>query len=237
MVAKDTRIARSSLHGELVPLVRDMIIGGELQPGDKIPEQALCERFGVSRTPLREALKVLAAEGLITLSLNRGSAVARITAKEVDELFPIMGALEALAGETACARMTRKELARLQQLHDEMVEAYERGDWGPYIRLNRVIHEALVEIADNEALTSLYNNLMVRIHSVRYVAKKSAERWKEAVEDHERLMEALRARNGPLVAEILREHLRHKAGMVREAMEAAAQGNGDGSELPVSTTA
>jgi DNA-binding GntR family transcriptional regulator len=217
-VAKTSIISRKSLHGELVPLVRNMVIGGELQPGDKIPEQALCERFGVSRTPLREALKVLAAEGLLQLSLNRGATVAKITSEEVDQLFPIMGALEGLAGESACVRMSRKQFSHLQQLHDDMLEAYERGEWGLYIRLNRDIHESLFEFAGNAALSALYNSLMVRIHSVRFVAKKSPQRWKQAVQDHEKLMAALRARNAPLVREILHEHLRHKAEMVHEAM-------------------
>lgn len=211
-------IARKSLHGELVPLLRELIIGGELKPGEKIPEQALCLRFGVSRTPLREALKVLAAEGLLQLSPNRGASVARITSEEIDELFPIMGALEALAGEIACTRLRPTDLAHLRGMHEEMVEAYRRGDVAPYIRLNRAIHDALFEIAANRSLTAFYNNLMVRIHSVRYVAKKSPHRWREAVEDHERMMAALEARDGALLAEILREHLHHKAGMVHEAL-------------------
>lgn len=216
-------IARRSLHGELVPLLREMIIGGELRPGEKIPEQALCLRFGVSRTPLREALKVLAAEGLLQLSPNRGASVARISPEEIDELFPIMGALEALAGEIACTRLRPGDLARLRAMHEEMVEAYGRREVAPYIRLNRAIHDTLFEIAGNSSLTALYNNLMVRIHSVRYIARKSPQRWREAVEDHERMMAALEARDGALLAEILREHLHHKAGMVHEALDALSE--------------
>ena len=219
-------IIRKSLHGELVPLLRDLIIGGELLPGDKIPEQSLCERFGVSRTPLREALKVLAAEGLLQLSVNRGAMVARISAREIDELFPIMGAMEALAGELACARMTDDELMQVQKLHDEMVAHYQRQEWGPYIRLNRAIHDALVDFAGNLSLKNYYQSLMVRIHSVRYVAKKSAARWKQAVDEHEQLMAALHSRDRAKVAEILRMHLLHKAEMVHEALaDAENQGN------------
>lgn len=231
-------IARRSLHGELVPLLRDMITGGELRPGDKIPEHALCLRFGVSRTPLREALKVLAAEGLLQLSPNRGATVARITAEEIDALFPIMGAMEALAGELACERLDRSDLGRLRKMHEEMVDSYRRGEIAPYIRLNRAIHDALFEIAGNGALTALYNNLMVRIHSVRFIARKSPQRWREAVEDHERMMAALTARDGARLAEILREHLRHKAAMVHEAMAEledpgeTAAGEGTGAPEP-----
>ncbi|HQS07765.1 MAG: GntR family transcriptional regulator [Rhizobiales bacterium 24-66-13] len=211
-------ITRRSLHGELVPLLRDMILGDELQPGDKIPEQALCARFGVSRTPLREALKVLAAEGLLVLTPNRGAMVARISNEEIDAYFPIMGALEALAGEIACTRITTAQFAKLKAMHDAMVAHYQAGEVAPYLNLNKAIHAAFFEIAGNAPLTQLYNNLMVRIHAVRFVAKKSPARWREAVDDHERMMEALAERDGPRLGRILRDHLRHKAGMVLESL-------------------
>lgn len=225
-------IVRRSLHGELVPLVRDLILGGELQPGDKISEQALCARFGVSRTPLREALKVLAAEGLLTLTPNRGAMVSRLSDTEIDALFPIMGALEALAGEMACARITHAEVAELQAMHEAMVDHYRAGQSAPYLNLNRAFHEALFEIAGNAPLTQLYNSMMVRIHAIRFVARKSPARWLEAVEDHERMMEALIARDGPALAAILREHLRHKADMVHESLSCLAPPRGTEPEKP-----
>jgi DNA-binding GntR family transcriptional regulator len=221
-VSHSTVITRQSLHDELVPLLRDLITEGELRPGDKVHEQSLCERFGVSRTPLREALKVLAAEGLVQINPNRGAVVAKITQREIDQLFPVIGMLEALAGELAVERITAKDLKRLLDLHLAMVEHYRKGDWQPYIKLNRRIHEAIFALAGNEALSGLYNSLTIRIHSVRYVARKSQQRWDEAVEDHTRLMAALEARDAPKVNAILREHLRHKADMVREALEFAA---------------
>lgn len=217
-MSETTIIPRRSLYGELATQMRDLIIRGELKAGDKISEQALCLRFGVSRTPLREALKVLANEGLVILSPNRGASVARISPEEIDELFPIMGAMEALAGETVCARITDAEITALEMMHDEMLEHYRAGDMPAYLRINRQIHEKLFEIAGNGALTQLYQTLMVRIHAVRFVAQKSAERWREAVEDHERMMVALRARDGTRLAAVLKEHLRHKAEMVHESL-------------------
>jgi DNA-binding GntR family transcriptional regulator len=215
-------IARRSLHHDVASLMRDMIIAGELAPGVRIAEAELCARFGVSRTPLREALKVLAAEGLIVLQPNRGAAVARTTPEEIDELFPIMGALEALAGELACGRLSGRDLADLEAVHADMVDAHRRGEWVACSKLNRAIHEKLFASAGNAALTQLYQTLMVRIHAVRFVARRSAARWRQAVEDHERLMAGLRARDGATVASVLREHLRHKAEMVREALETPA---------------
>lgn len=211
-------IARRSLASELTGRLRDMIVEGTLKPGDKIAEPDLCDLFGVSRTPLREAIKVLAAEGLIELTPNRGARIARIAPEAVEELFPIMGMLEALAGELACARLDADDLARLEAMHAEMVGHWRRGEWLAYSRLNRAIHEEIFRLAGNATLSALYQNLMVRIHAVRFVARKSPERWAEAVDDHERMMAALRARDGASLSAIMREHLRHKADMVHEAL-------------------
>lgn len=216
-------ISRRSLHNELVPLLHDMILEGELRGGDKINEQALCARFGVSRTPLREALKVLASEGLILLAPNRGASVARITPQEIDELFPIMGALEALAGELACAHITDAEVEKIRTMHDAMVQHYEKGQAGPYFRLNRSIHEAIFAAARNAALVQFYNTLLVRTHSVRFTAKKSPARWSEAIEDHIQMLDALEKRDGQRLSDILRWHLRHKADTVHESLEESAR--------------
>lgn len=212
------QIYRASLHSEIVPLIRDMMINGELKPGDKIHEVSLCERFGVSRTPLREALKVLANEGLIENTVNRGSLVARVTRREIDELFPIMGVLEGLAGESVVDVASAADMDQLHDMHNTMVAHYRQGDWAAYIKMNRLIHQTLFTIANNASLTALYNSLLIRTHSVRFIARKSPERWAEAVDDHTQLMAALDARDGEKVRRILREHLRHKAEMVHEAL-------------------
>jgi DNA-binding GntR family transcriptional regulator len=221
-VAETKLIVRKSLHGELVSILRDMILEGELRPGDKIPEQALCGKFGVSRTPMREATKVLASEGLVDLLPSRGAKVARITSEEMDQLFPIMGALEGLAGELACQNITENDFKRLESMHHEMVGCYKRSEYLGYAKLNRAIHEEFFKLADNPVLAGYFRNLIVRTHAIRFTARKSPERWREAVDDHEQMMSALAARNGRLLGEILREHLRHKIGMVNEALEALA---------------
>ncbi len=222
-MATSSVIARRSLHDELVDLLHEMLLAGELRPGEKVNEQALCARFGVSRTPLREALKVLASGGLITLSPNRGASVVRITPEEIDELFPIMGALEGLAGELACARITDAQVAEIRRMHDAMVEHYELGESARYLKLNRAIHEAIFAAAGNAELTALYHTLMIRTHSVRFIAKKSPHRWKEAVDDHVEIMDALEKRDGPRLSALLNLHLRHKAGMVHESLMDGAE--------------
>ncbi|WP_413738173.1 GntR family transcriptional regulator [Sodalis sp. RH21] len=210
--------ARISLHYEVAALIRDMILRHELNPGDKIVEQALCDRFGVSRTPVREAIKVLSHEGIIELLANRGARVAKITPDEIAELFPIIGALEALAGEMACRRLNDGDLARIRALHDEMVGYHRQNNHADYARINRAIHHSLFEIAGNPELLAIYQRLNIRIHGARYIARKSPARWRQAIEEHELMIQALEARDGERLAGILRTHLRHKAEMVNESL-------------------
>jgi DNA-binding GntR family transcriptional regulator len=199
------------LHDNVTEALRDLIVEGELSPGTKIREHALCTRFGISRTPLREALKVLAAEGLVQLLPRRGAFVAEITQTEIDELFPIMAALEALAAETACVRMSDSHIETLRKMHDKMYVFHAAGAEKDYLRINREIHLQLFEIAGNASLTAIYEQLLVRIHSVRFVARKTPEQWQRAVDEHVAIMAAIARRDGPRLAKLLRSHLLHTA--------------------------
>jgi DNA-binding GntR family transcriptional regulator len=209
-------IQRRSLHDELTELLRGLITGGELAPGEKIPEQRLCERFGVSRTPLREALKVLASEGIVTLRPNRGAVVSALTLAELDEVFPVMGSLEALSGEIACRHITDEEVAAIRSLHETMVGHWRAGELQPYFRLNQQIHEAILEATRNETLKSLYRSLAGRLLTARYIANMSAERWAEAVSEHEAILQCLSDRDGDRLAEILKRHLANKLETVKD---------------------
>jgi DNA-binding GntR family transcriptional regulator len=215
-----TPIERHSLHDVVTERIRDMIVEGAYPPGSRLPERVLCETLGISRTPLREALKVLASEGLLELALNRGARVAGLTADNVDELFPVMGALEALSGELACARITEAELAEIRALHYQMVLHHTRGERPPYFALNQQIHEKILEAARNPTLTAAYTNLSGRIRRARYTANIAASRWAQAVREHEDMLEALADRDGPRLAEILKRHLHNKCETVKAALAA-----------------
>ena len=221
-------IVRASLHEELVARLRDLIVEGELTPGARVPERTLCQRFGVSRTPLREALKVLASDGLLELLPNRGATVARLTAADLDEMFPVMGALEALAGELACARISDAELAEIRALHYQMVLHHTRGELPQYFRFNQRIHEAIMDAARNATLSRMYRSLAGRIRRARYVANMSQARWDQAVEEHEAILEALERRDGPALAQMLERHLRNKCETVKESFLVDDDGTQDG---------
>jgi DNA-binding GntR family transcriptional regulator len=132
------------LHEDATDRLRDLIVQGELASGAKLNERVLCERLGVSRTPLREALKTLASEGLVALLPNRGAIVTPLTLAKVRESFEVMGALEALAGELACRNVTDAQLGEVRAMHFEMLAAHARGDLAQYFRNNQAIHFAIV---------------------------------------------------------------------------------------------
>ncbi len=208
---------RVSLHDELVERLRELIVESTLEPGVRVPERQLCERFAVSRTPLREALKVLASEGLLELLPRRGAQVTRLTAADLDEMFPVMGALEALAGELACAQITETEMAEVRALHYQMVLHATRGELPEYFRLNQRIHEAIMAAARNPTLARLYRGLAGRVRRARYLANMSKPRWDQAVAEHEEILAALERRDGAALGQVLKAHLRNKCETVKES--------------------
>jgi DNA-binding GntR family transcriptional regulator len=217
------RIVKASLHYEAVARIRDMILEGRLEAGSKVSEKDLCELFGISRTPLREALKVLASEGLIVLHPHRGARVAQLTGKDMGDLFQVMGALEGLAGELACAKVTDEALNEIRARHHEMLAHYTRGDRTAYFAANQAIHEAIVAAADNSMLTVIYESLRGRIRPARFMANVTRERWDQAVREHGEILEALSRRDGARLRGLLQEHLRHKYQALSASAEKSAR--------------
>jgi DNA-binding GntR family transcriptional regulator len=203
----------NSLHGDVLARLRDYIVEGQLAEGDRVPERQLCEMLGVSRTPLREALKVLAAEGLIDLLPNRGARVRQLSEKDLRELFDVLAGLEALAGRLACETITDEAVLEIERLHHEMYSCYLRRDMHGYFRRNQDIHGKIVEASRNSALTTAHASFAVRVRRVRYSANlaRRRERWGEAMREHEAILDALRRRAGSELSDILFTHLRSTA--------------------------
>lgn len=212
-------IARKSLHQELVDRLQLLIISGELTPGAKVPEKILCTRFSVSRTPLREALKVLASDGLVRLEPNRGAWVTQVTIGEVQEVFPVLGALEALSGELACKSITDAEIAFVRDLHSQMIQSYEARDLDNYFAINQKIHRAILLAARNDTLTTSCQALSLRMQRARYLANMTEGRWYAAVQEHEKILSFLVARDGQKLARTLQDHMDAKRMSVVQWLE------------------
>jgi DNA-binding GntR family transcriptional regulator len=206
------------LAEEVVERLRDLIIQGELAPGVKLNERVLCERLRTSRTPVREAIKFLASEGLVELLPNRGAIVTPITATTVREMFVLLGALEALAGELACVHASDADLSEIRALHYQMLAHHARGELAPYFRCNQQIHLRLVECTGNATLANTYRTLNGHLRRARYMANLSQERWDHAVEEHQKILDALIRRDSAALPILLRSHLENKMLVVLEEL-------------------
>ena len=213
-------ISRRHLHDELLIRLRDCIVDGELEPGAKIPEKELCERFGVSRTPLREALKVLAFEGLVILNHNRGAVVKPLTFEDLAHAFPVYTQLEALAGELACEQLSADEIDEIRGLHERMVACYKQRDIRGQVSINEQIHERLQIGSRNRNLVQLLRHVSSRIRRARMAAIIPVTRLPEAIAEHDRIMAALERRDGPLVSRAIRDHLQNTFRALKDAFAA-----------------
>lgn len=201
-------LERMSLHDQLVAKVREMIVDGELQAGTALPERMLCETFGVSRTPLREAFKILASEGLIELRSHRTPLITPINRDEIANIFSIMVALDGVAGLAAAQQATSEDIDRLDTMHDRLALLHREASRAAYFRLNQEIHVEITKLAKNPALLNIWTTLNANIFRARAVANYDAKRWTESVQEHEAFMALLRARDAQGFAASLGMHTR-----------------------------
>ncbi|MBJ3785833.1 GntR family transcriptional regulator [Devosia sediminis] len=221
-----TRVVRKSLHNELVEILREMIIEGSIATGRRIPELDLCEQLGISRTPLREALKVLASEGLVELMPNRGAMVVELDVADVEEIFPVVGVLESLAGELVCARASDADIAGLEQLHAEMAARFAASDMSGYLKASQAFHDAILDNSGNTALVASYRNQTQRLRRVTSATPMSQARWEASMREHDGILAALKARDASLLGDLLRQHLEGRGRAVIAALRERATEKG-----------
>ena len=219
MDGSDIPIARLTLPEAAAERLRTLIIEGELPPGTRLNERELSERLGVSRTPLREAFRMLAGDGLLVQLPNRGAQVVALSRDDIRHAFELMAALEGLAGELAAARVTDDDLTELRVLQAEMEAAHARHDLPAYYAINRAIHDRLSVIAGNPILAHTYRTLNARLHALRFRSNLNVAKWDQAVDEHRQMIAALAARDGATLRDLLIRHLRAKQEAVLEALE------------------
>ena len=217
-MAEVISIPRQVLHHEAAVRLRQLIVEGRIAPGAKLNERALAEQLQVSRTPLREAIKTLAAEGLVELLPNRGAVAAQLSAQDVADTFEVIAGLEGQSGELAAQRITAPELAEIRALHYEMLAAHTRRDLPTYYRLNAQIHERINAAARNPVLSQTYRNVNARLQALRFRSNFDERKWQHAVNEHEAMVALLSARDAAGLRVLLVQHLEHKRDAVLELM-------------------
>lgn len=221
-LASTAGVVRDSLPQQVAELLRRRLIEGELPAGSKLNERVLCEQLGVSRTPLREAIKLLAAEGLVALEAGRGAFVPVPSPEDIAQTFDVIAVLEGLAAERAAAHITEAQLSELQALQFDMQAAFERRDLKAYYAANAQVHDVLSLAAHNAVLRQTWQQLNLRLHALRFRSNQDEAKWRQALAEHAEMLLALRQRNGAALRTLLETHLHRKRDAVLEKLAAAA---------------
>jgi DNA-binding GntR family transcriptional regulator len=220
MATNVVSIPRAALHEQVAQRLRQMLVENRIAPGAKLNERELADVLNVSRTPLREAIKMLAAEGLVELLPNRGAIAVSLSETDVLNTFEVMAGLEAMSGELAAQRITEAELAEIKAMQFEMMAAYTRRDLSNYYRINAQIHSAINAAAKNPVLTITYNQVNARLQALRFRSNQDGAKWKRAMGEHEKMIVALERRDAAALRELLAAHLRAKRDAVIEQLRA-----------------
>ena len=213
------RLVPNSLHQEVAGRLREQIFSGELSPGAFLDEVMLCERLEISRTPLREALKVLTAEGLLRHEPRRGCFVSQVTEKDLDDIFPVIALLEGRCAFEAARHATDADLAELTTLHDRLQAHARAGRIPEYYATNFTIHEAIITLADNRWLAQSIADLRKILKLARLQQLHAPGRLKQSLAEHLAVFAALKARDSEGAEAAMRTHLLRQ----REALRALAR--------------
>lgn len=207
--AQSGQIERKPLHEIVAGRIRDLIIEGELVPGGDVNEARLCDLLGVSRTPIREAIRTLAGEGLIVLRPSRSTIVRQFAPDEVYDMLEVIAELESLAVRRACSSASDTQIAAINRAHAQMMRHFEAKDRLPYYKLNQQIHSLIVEAGGNTSLVEVHDMLQARMKRIRYEGHAGPDNWTSAAEEHVRINEAILARNAGVAADAIRTHIQN----------------------------
>ncbi len=196
-----------ALYAQVAERLRARIFAHELLPGSWIDEQVLAAEYGISRTPMREALKVLASEGLVTLKPRRGCYVTELSEQERSEVFPVMALLESRVAEDATRRATSADFLRLSALHEELESFAQAQDIDRFFDTNQKFHVALQEIAGNQYLAQLINDTRQVAMLARRNSLRPAGRLENSLQEHREILQAILARDASLAGQRMHSHI------------------------------
>lgn len=205
-----------SLHEEVAGRLRELIYAGELLPGAFVDEPALCERLAISRTPLREALKVLTAEGLLRHEPRRGCFVNQVTERDLDEIFPVIALLEGRCAFEAATRVNEADLRVLEQMHQRLRDCAQAGQIADYYQANHVIHEAIIQLADNRWLAQVIGDLRKILRLARLQQLHAPGRLQQSLAEHLAVFAALKAGDSAAAEDAMRTHLLRQRDALRD---------------------
>lgn len=210
------RLVQSSLHQEVADTLREQIFSGQFAPGSFLDEVALCEQMEISRTPLREALKVLTAEGLLRHEPRRGCFVSEVTEQDLDDIFPVIALLEGRCAHEAARNASDVELVALATLHERLVSHAQAGRIKDYYAANFAIHEAIILLANNRWLAQAIADLRKILKLARLQSLQVPGRLAQSLSEHMTVFAALKSRDSEGAEAAMRTHLMRQREALRE---------------------
>lgn len=201
------KVTNNTLHQQVVEIIRDIIDTGELKLGQKIDEVQLSQSFGVSRTPIREALRILNNQGIVDLVPHKGAFIRQFSIKEIDDMFQVMAILEGMCAELAAAKMTPADLKKIEKLHKDLERNYKANDHKAYKKTNSILHALIQEIAGNAAINEVIAGLRQKILLFRFRQLYEPERFKKSIREHRVLLDALKQKDSKKAKEAMQKHL------------------------------
>ncbi len=192
-----------TLREKILETIREAILRGTLKPGEKVAEPELAERFGISRTPIREAFRQLESEGYLTVVPRKGAVVASLSERDVEEFYAIKSILEGYAARIAATRMTEKDLERLEAINVRLEKLADEGDVKTFFRVHNEFHELFIKASDNEKLLELISQLMMKFNRLRMASLSLPGRMEISVQEHRKIIEAFRKHDGDMADKLV----------------------------------
>lgn len=200
-------VLRESMHAQILPELRRDIVENRWKPGERLPEPLLCEEFDVSRTPLRDALRILATEGLVELIPHVGAVVTAPDSPDIEAKLQVLGALESLAAELAAKQRSSSALQRIARLHERMSEATRKDDVPGYYQLNDEFHKEIVAASGNATLAAMHEHLMWHVHRIRHAANEHEQLKPASAREHDVIVKSILAGNSAAAGQAMRSHI------------------------------
>lgn len=194
-----------TLREKILETIREAILRGQLKPGEKVAEPELAERFGISRTPIREAFRQLESEGYLTVIPRKGAVVTSLSERAVEEFYAIKSILEGYAARMAAENLSPRDIERLEAINQRLAQLADEGDVKTFFKVHNEFHELFIKAADNEKLLELINQLMLKFNRLRLASLSLPGRMQISVQEHKKIIEAFKNKDGELADNLVRK--------------------------------
>lgn len=194
-----------TLREKILETIREAILKGQLKPGEKVAEPELAERFGISRTPIREAFRQLESEGYLTVIPRKGAVVTSLSERAVEEFYAIKSILEGYAARMAVENLTDKDMEKLEAINERLAQLAQEGDVKNFFRIHNEFHELFIKAAENEKLMELIHQLMLKFNRLRLASLALPGRMEISVQEHKKIIEAFKSKDGERADNLVRK--------------------------------